>query len=116
MKSLTLIVLILQFSCLLCIAQDQEKENKGLAPGMEVIKIGGANVLVPEGTKVTKKGGLIILESTSEYTGRKVLEIEERIERLESKDNELQEEITKLSALFEDINKKDFISQDEEEK
>ena len=109
-----LIIAIVLFCSSIVFAQNQEQGDKEIPPGMEIIKIGGANVLVPEGTRARKKGGLIILESTSEYTGRKVLEIEKRIDRLEAQNKELQENITILKSLLAKMGKKDLVSPDNE--
>jgi hypothetical protein len=93
------------------------KNNKQDVPaGMQIIKIGGANVLVPEGTKVRKKGGLIILESASEYAAMKISNIEEQINQLEKEDKKLEKEIEVLKLLMEEANKAELINTPSQEK
>jgi len=54
-------------------------------PGMDVIKVGTANVLVPEGTQVFEKKGLITIETIGQYTARRLIEIEERFVAIETR-------------------------------
>ncbi|MFH1753092.1 MAG: hypothetical protein ABH875_02820 [Candidatus Omnitrophota bacterium] len=59
-------------------------DKKVRAPaGMEILKVGDANVLVPKGTRMRKEGDLNVVEDISEYASRRFVEIDERIGRLE---------------------------------
>ena len=53
-------------------------EEEEIPEGMEIKKVGDLQILVPKGANVEKtgKGGLITVESTSEFTSRKILELE----------------------------------------
>ena len=104
----SILALIIIFPSVL-IAKEETKEQD-IPTGMQIVEIGGANVLVPEGTKVRKKGGLIILESTSEYAARKISDIEEQIGQLEKEDKRLEKEIEILKLLMEEMNKAKLIS------
>jgi len=65
-----------------------EDEDKKYPPeGMEVIKVGNADFLVPFGTKVSKKGDLYVVENISEYSGRNFSNIRKQIVNLETKHN-----------------------------
>ncbi|MCK5504261.1 MAG: hypothetical protein KAJ10_03820 [Thermodesulfovibrionia bacterium] len=83
------------------------EEKKELPPGMEVIKMGQAQILVPKGTKVNQEPGFITLESTEQYVARKFLDVEGRIKVLEDKEEVLKkktEELeTKIAELHENI-------------
>ena len=109
-------ILILIFILPATLIADAQNNEQDVPAGMQIIKIGGANVLVPEETKVRKKGGLIILESASEYAARKISNIEERISQLEKEDKKLKKEIEILKLLLEKMNKTELISASSQEK
>ena len=58
-------------------------------PGMEVIEISGVKYIVPKGTEVRKKGGVLILEGHNEYVARRFSAIEERLGAVEREIEEL---------------------------
>lgn len=64
-------------------------EEKEVPPGMEIVKVGGAEFLVPEGTKVSKTGDLIVFEPVEQYAARKLTEMERSLAefRLDLKEN-----------------------------
>ena len=65
--------------------------------GMEEIQIGGsAKLIVPKGAKTRKVGAQIIVEGTKEYMSRRFLETDERLEKIEKQQLELQEQIKAL--------------------
>lgn len=67
--------------------------------GMEIRKIGDLKIVVPKGAKVEKggKGGPIFVESMSEYTSRKLVEIEERLDEAIENQSRLQDDIESLN-------------------
>ncbi len=69
-------------------------------PGMEIIQVGGTQVLVPEGIEVTRKDGLIVLENVSEYVARQLVDMKKRVEYLEEKQKALEEKIEELTRLL----------------
>jgi len=48
--------------------------------GMEIIQIGNARYLLPKGTKIRKRAGVITFEGPGEYTARRLLDFEERLQ------------------------------------
>ncbi|MCF7875301.1 MAG: hypothetical protein K9L87_02440 [Candidatus Omnitrophica bacterium] len=78
-------------------------EEEQAPPGMEIIKIGNVNYIVPEGTKVRKQeGGIIKLEGRLEYVARRFSEMEEKIAQIEKENETLKE---KLKNIEESISK-----------
>lgn len=70
-------------------------------PGMEVIKQGDVNVLVPKGSGTHKAGNLVVLESTDEYAARGFVERDNRMAKIES---EVREQKKVLEAKVEEQN------------
>ena len=52
--------------------------------GMEYKKIGDARVLVPKGTRIRKEGDLNVVEDISEYSSRRFVDIDGRLDKAES--------------------------------
>ncbi|MDD5347257.1 MAG: response regulator [Candidatus Omnitrophica bacterium] len=95
-KFLTACIVCFVF-CLPMSAGAQEQEDAGaVPPGMELIKVGGTDILIPRGTKVTKKDALLILEPPEQFMARRILAMEEEIERLAQASRQLQQEIADL--------------------
>ncbi|MCK5494143.1 MAG: hypothetical protein KAJ14_13615 [Candidatus Omnitrophica bacterium] len=67
-------------------------EEESLPEGMEIIKVGGAEFLVPKGTKMRKKGDMNIIEDITEYLARKFVETRKQLENIEAKHNNLENE------------------------
>lgn len=65
---------------------------------MKIEKVGDLNILVPKDAEVSRtgKGGLIKVERVDEYMPRKLLELEERFEKLEKSQEELKKRINQL--------------------
>jgi len=96
-----LLILALVFSATFLIAQEVSEEE--VPPGMEIIKINDTKVITIKGTKIKKKGDLLVIEGTKEFVARKFLdvdghfsEIEEKTKRLEKEINELKETLNEL--------------------
>ena len=78
------------------------KENPELVvpPGMEVIEIGTVKYLVPIGTEVREGNGIVTLEGLDEYSGRRFVELEERLSAIEEK---LEEVIKKIEEAKKEV-------------
>jgi len=107
MKRINLLVIFIFFSSILLVyAQEYEKEEVMEPPqGMEILKVGNLNLMVPKGAQVRKKGSLIIVESTSEYVARKFLNVEERLAEIEAGQEDFRKEIMELKAALDEIQK-----------
>lgn len=84
MKKIILIVFMLMAASALAGADEKE-----VPLGMEILKVGGAEFLVPKGTKVSKTGDLIVFEPVEQYAARKITDMESRLAefRLDLKEN-----------------------------
>lgn len=113
MKKIILFLLIfISVSIVFVCAQEEEKEE--IPPGMELLEMGAARVVVPIGTRVRRIGALIILEDDSEYMSRRFLEMQERIIELEAKQEELKKEVETLKQALAEIQKDESASDKEE--
>ena len=88
---------ILTFICVLLIpAYAQERGKEEIPPGMELLEMGAARVVVPKDTKARKVGSLVILEE-------RIAVIETKEAELQAKDAELKQEIEKLKQAIAEI-------------
>jgi hypothetical protein len=78
---------------------DTQKFKVG--PGMEIIKIKGANIIVPKDTRVYRQGSQIIYEDIGEYLGRRFEELEKRIQAIENGQSKIKEELKKIKQELE---------------
>lgn len=72
--------------------------NQQEAPGgMEIITVGGGQQLIlPKGTKMRRVGAQLIIEDNAEYVSERLWDLEKRIKKLESADEELKKQIQEL--------------------
>jgi hypothetical protein len=115
-KRIVLFLSIFIFSTTLAYSQDEqvtdirklsekelkELEERGITPppGMEIIKVGNHNILLPKGKHIRKKGGILVLETTSEYVSRKLLEMKECFTHIDTEQEELKKEIEELKKII----------------
>jgi len=79
---------------LLFLALDVRAEEQKIPPqGMDLLQVGATQVLVPAGTKIVRKDGLIILENIAEYVSRQVVYMNQRIDELKEENKSLKEEL-----------------------
>lgn len=52
-------------------------------PGMEVVPVGGLNIIGPKGMRIRKEGSQIIFEDIGEYLGRRLQGLEDKVRVLE---------------------------------
>jgi hypothetical protein len=76
----------------------QSEDGIDVPSGMEVVKVGGTNVLVPKGTRVTRKDAALILEPLDEYASRLLLMLEQEITALKTQIVGLQEQTAQLRS------------------
>ncbi|MCX5701378.1 MAG: hypothetical protein NTW64_00120 [Candidatus Omnitrophica bacterium] len=96
-----LLAVIFFFSTALVTAQGEEKKEE-IPPGMEIVVIGGSRVLVPKDVRSSKRGDLIVIEPAHEYVARKVAEMEERLVKIETKEEELGRKIEQINQILRD--------------
>ncbi|MCF7874064.1 MAG: hypothetical protein K9L84_03325 [Candidatus Omnitrophica bacterium] len=94
MKKIGAIILALNLVCLTL-----QADKKEAPPGMEIITIGSVDYVVPRGTKVKKKDGIVSLEGRHEYTARRFSEIEKEISELREKNKALEDKVKALKKL-----------------
>ncbi len=117
---ITLFILLASFACFrpASLAQDYtDSENKAdtedvtpetvnkLRPGMELRKIGGINMIVPEGAKVYKQGAMLIMEEDGDYSARRFKDMNDRFFKLEEKEKLLEERYKKLEEEVKELRK-----------
>jgi len=72
------------------------KADVTLTPGTEVVEMEGLKIIVPKGKKIYSQDGLVIVEESDAYLGRKLDAVEMRLEHLEKEQKELKEEMERL--------------------
>lgn len=72
------------------------QEDVSVPVGMEEQVIETTKWIVPKGAKVYKKDNKLVVEDTAEYVARRLVEIEERIGRIEDKEKELDARLAKI--------------------
>ena len=97
MIKVSFFILIVILTLPLMVISAEENKDKEIPVGMELMSIGKAHdALVPEGTKMRKKGDLQILENANEYAARRLYYMEERIVKIEESEEGLRKEIEQL--------------------
>lgn len=111
--------LLLPFvTLLLCpsILHADEKDRKNPPEGMEIIKVGGAESIVPIGARMYKKGDLNVVEDIAEFSSRKFVQIQNQFENIETKHdrlaNETKEDLKRLHSKQEEIEKTLILKKD----
>ena len=79
--------------------------NAQLSPGMESVKVGDVNLVVPKGAKVHKEGSLLVVEDMGTYSARKFVEIEGKLKHMEEEQGELKAQIEGLAKTVRDLQK-----------
>ncbi len=78
-------------------AQTQSANAPKIPEGMEEIQLGGsAKLIVPKGAKTRKVGAQVIVEGTKEFMSRKIYELNARLEKLEKRQTQLENDIKTL--------------------
>jgi DNA-binding response OmpR family regulator len=80
--AMMLLAVCVSINCVALAAEDNETQQ--VPPGMELIKVGEHSVYVAKGTRVVQKGSQLVLEPPDEFIARKILALEQEIERLKA--------------------------------
>jgi hypothetical protein len=99
-------------------AQDYEMEDGEIIPppGMEVVKVGNFNLLIPKGAEVHRKGNLLVVESTSEYTARRFLDMEQQLMQAKTEREELKGKIEQLKSIIDQMRQERLITEEKADK
>jgi demethoxyubiquinone hydroxylase (CLK1/Coq7/Cat5 family) len=87
------VVLFFSLNALFITAAARAEEQEIPPPGMDLLQVGATQVLVPAGTKITKKDGLIILENIAEYVARQIDHMNKQIDELKEENRSLKKEL-----------------------
>jgi hypothetical protein len=79
-----------------------EKDIEAL-PGMELVRVGNTRLMVPEGARVYKQDGVIVVENAGEYATRKIKISEERVEGINEDIEDLQDKMDELKSALDRI-------------
>ncbi len=103
-------IIVLLFICTLFISPAygaDESSDSGdvvIPPGMEVIKEGDVNVVVPLGGRLRKQDSVMLIETADEYASRKFADTDDRFKKIEK---ELKAQKKEFEDLKSAINKPD---------
>ncbi len=83
----------------------EEKSNRDVPPGMEVITINKVRHIVPKGTKIYEKDGVQVLEGRNEYIAGRFDVIDKRLESLTETEKKLVLDVEQLKKTIEKLQK-----------
>jgi ABC-type methionine transport system ATPase subunit len=98
------IVIVMSFVYILSMGPaygGEEIQNNGdviIPPGMEVIKKGDVNVVVPKGGQLRKQGSVMLIETADEYAARKFMDTDDHFEKIEGELENTEKEIKGLKS------------------
>lgn len=80
-------------------------EKQEVPAWMELISDGGAKgkYLIPKGAKVRQVGSQVIIETPSEYMARRFYEMEQRLKKIEDKQEALQKDLQIIKKGLEEL-------------
>lgn len=81
------LVSILVLTAILTITAKSEEVI--VPPGMEIIRIDGVRYIVPKGTKIRKRAGVILFEGVDEYVVNRFVDFDKRLATIEIKIKQL---------------------------
>ncbi len=87
-------------------ALDNKESAIDISPGMELRKIGSISMIVPEGTRVSKKSSLVVMEGPDEYAARNIYEMKGRLTTLEVRQHDLEKDLNNLRETVSKLQKK----------
>lgn len=94
---LLLIVLNLFVTNISSKANDTDLNQKEPPSGMETIYVGnGQQLFLPKGTKVHKAGAQLFIEDNAEYMADRMWNLEKRMKKLETANEEFKKELQEL--------------------
>lgn len=106
MRKINCFLLTVIFVFLVISVGAEEEKKEEAAPGMEIIQIRGSSFMVPKGALVSKKGDLVVIESGNEYVARRISEMEDRLVKIETKQQEFTQQIEQVNKVLSEIQQK----------
>ena len=94
-----LFAVLVLISCIAWPAYSQEDDgtkDRSVPTGMEIKKVGNANVMMPKGGTFTKEGDLLVLEGPTAYAARKFVVVEKRLAKIDSQISALQKDMEEI--------------------
>lgn len=85
--------------------EDNRNGNTVVPDGMEVIKEGGVNILVPKGSRPVSAGSYLVTEDPEQYAARKFMDVEDRFSRVDKEIGALQEELKYIKEAVDSMKK-----------
>ena len=92
--------------------KSSDQEDGRLPPGMVLKKVGGSNVVVPDGSRIRQEGDLRIVEGTGEYAARKFIDIDAHFEKIDADLMTIRAEIEQLKKCLSEIQQNKLVSED----
>ena len=87
-------------------ALDNKESAIDIPTGMELRKVGSISMIVPEGTQVSRKNSLVVMEGPDEYAARNIYEMKGRLMTLEARQHDLKKELDNLKETILELQKK----------
>jgi len=109
MKFTRLIFIFSGFAFWAAAGSVQAEDKSEIPPGMEILKVGETKILIPKGTKITKKAAQLVLEPPEQFWSRRVEEMEEEIARLKEETERMKADIEKLKEAVSQKDNKSII-------
>jgi len=82
-----------------------DKSGFQLQDGMEIVELNGVNAVMPKGSKAVREHGMIMLEDSSEYLGRKLADMEARFQKIEATQSAQQQQLEEINRKLEELRK-----------
>ena len=101
------VIIVLSFISIIFISfaysEDYGSDSSGdgdvfIPPGMEVIKRGDVNIVVPKGGQLRKQDSVMLIETADEYASRKFMDADERFKKIEKELQVQKKEIEDLKS------------------
>lgn len=103
------IIIILSFICIISVSPaygEEESPDSGdviIPPGMEVIKEGDVNVVVPKGGRLRRQDSVMLIETADEYAARKFEDTDDRFKKIAKELETQKKELETQKMELEDI-------------
>ncbi|MFH1593525.1 MAG: hypothetical protein ABID09_02380 [Candidatus Omnitrophota bacterium] len=102
MKIILSAILILILGPAVIFAEDEANVGSvKIRPGMEIKKMGDANILVPKGARLERRAAEMNIEDTAEWAARRFEDVDDRFKKVEFEQEILKKELAGLKEIIE---------------